>query len=166
MTKLRPLPLLEIVESYLDYNPETGIGVWKRKRMGPGRQVKVGLPAGTINNQGYIYIGLFGQRYAAHRLFWLLYYKQDPGSKFIDHMDLNKSNNKIANLRLVTKSENGLNTLLPSNNKTGVVGVHYCNTTQKFVAQIKVNNQPRHLGRFENIEDAIIARQKAFIRYA
>jgi hypothetical protein len=165
MTKLRPLPLLEIVESYLDYNPETGIGVWKRKTT-PNTPIKIRSKAGSTRNNGYVYIKLFGKEYAAHRLFWLLYYKQDPGSKFIDHMDLNKSNNKIANLRLVTKSENGLNTLLPSNNKTGVVGVHYCNTTQKFVAQIKVNNQPRHLGRFENIEDAIIARQKAFIRYA
>jgi hypothetical protein len=165
MTKARPLPSLEIVESYIDYNPETGIGVWKRKRMGRGKQVKVGLPAGTINNQGYIYIGLSGQRYAAHRLFWLLYYKKDPGDKFIDHIDQNRLNNKIANLRLVTKSQNGLNISLPAHNKTGIIGVHYCTTRQKFVALIKINNQTRYLGRFKNIEDAIAARKKAEIMY-
>jgi hypothetical protein len=165
MTRSKPLPPLEIVESYIDYNPETGIGVWKRKTT-PNTPIKIGSKVGYTKNNGYVYIKFFGKEYAAHRLFWLLYYKQDPGSKFIDHMDLNRSNNKIANLRLVTKSENGLNTSLSSNNKTGAVGVHYCNRTQKFVARIKIHDQPRHLGCFENIEDAIIARQKAFIRYA
>lgn len=165
MTKAIQLPSLEIVESYIDYNPETGIGVWKRKRIGRGARIRVGLPAGTVNNQGYIYIRLFGQRYAAHRLFWLLYYKKDPGNKFIDHIDRNKLNNKIANLRLVTKSQNGLNISPPANNKTGIVGVHYCIITQKFVAQIKVNSQTRFLGRFKNIEDAIAARKKAEIMY-
>jgi|688.fasta_scaffold636161_2 hypothetical protein len=165
MTKARPLPSLEIVESYLDYNPETGIGTWKRKRIGRGAQITVGLPAGTVSNNGYIYIQLFGQRCAAHRLFWLLYYKKDPGDEIIDHIDQNKLNNKIANLRLATRSQNRLNVSPQTNNNTGIVGVHYCNTRQDFIARIKINNQPIHLGRFKNIEDAIAARRKAEIMY-
>jgi hypothetical protein len=162
MTIFKPLPPVEIVESYIDYNPKTGIGVWKRKTT-PSTPVKVGSLAGTISNNGYLRIKLFEKDYAAHRLFWLLHYKQDPGSKIVDHIDRNRLNNKITNLRLVTRSENGLNASLPSNNTTGVVGVSYCNTNKKFFAAITINYKNHFLGYFENIEDAVAARRKAEI---
>jgi hypothetical protein len=164
MKKLRPLPPLEIVESYLNYNSETGIGVWKRTSIKNGK-MEIGSTAGSIQHNGYIYISFFSKKYAAHRLFWLLYYKQDPGSKFIDHIDRNRLNNKIANLRLVTASENALNATTRLNTHTGIIGVCYHIGKKKFSAQIKINYKQYHLGYFEKIEDAIAARRKAEIMY-
>ncbi len=165
MTKAKALPPLEIVESYLDYNPETGIAYWKRKTHSTSNRIKIGFQAGSIHKNNYIWIQLLGNRYAAHRLFWLLYYKEDPGHKFIDHIDRNKLNNKITNLRLATRSENALNVSPKLNNNTGIVGVFYNNNAKKFQAQIKVNRKQFHLGYFEKIEDAIAARKKAEIMY-
>ena len=90
----------------------------------------------------------------------------DPLEKLVDHIDGDKSNNKINNLRLASKSENGRNRVnLPSNNTSGVIGVCWDKKAKKWKAFIMINGKQKHLGYFINIEDAIKARKEAEIKY-
>ena len=98
--------------------------------------------------------------YLAHRLAYLYVYGEMPEGK-LDHKDQDKTNNAISNLRPATNSQNGLNRGLPANNKSGHKGVHWSQNAQKWVAYIKIDRKRRHLGCFDNIEDAISARKAA-----
>ena len=82
----------------------------------------------------------------------------------VDHIDGDKLQNTSTNLRLVTRSQNLMNSKIYKCNKTGIAGVnvHKCG---KWVAYIRVNNKQKHLGLFTNIEDAIKARQEAETKY-
>lgn len=88
----------------LDYNGLTGVFVWRQAR---GGKVKPGDLAGC-DNGGYVQIMVDYHRYAAHRLAWFFVYGVWPTID-IDHIDLNKSNNAISNLREATTSQNGQN---------------------------------------------------------
>ena len=103
MKTIKPLPPIEELKELLYYEADTGLFRWKINSHGP---VKVGGIAGTLENTGYIRVRVNGKRINAHRLAWALYYNQDPGSMQIDHIDENKSNNKIVNLRLASHALN------------------------------------------------------------
>lgn len=76
---------------------------------------------------------------------------------FVDHIDGNRLNNQRHNLRLATKSQNGANRGAPSNNKSGFKGIHFDKFNNKWRAEIWCNNKRKRIGRFERIEDAVIA---------
>jgi|SRR5690554_3484839 len=113
--------------------------------------------AGYERPDGYIYIKIKGKSYAAHSIAWFLHYGMWP-DKILDHEDQNKSNNRISNLRQCSFSENSRNQKLRSTNKSGVVGVHFCKSTKKWVSQIYDNGVQKHLGRFSTKAEAIQAR--------
>jgi hypothetical protein len=84
----------------------------------------------------------------------------------IDHMDGDGLNNKKSNLRIITHQQNAMNQRkLPSNNSTGYIGVTFVKNTNKFQAQIYLNDKQIYLGSFSNIEDAIEARHQAELKY-
>ena len=83
----------------------------------------------------------------------------------IDHINHNRCDNRIKNLRLATNTENHKNKPKQSNNKTGFVGVHWCNTTKRFRATIKVKGQVIGLGYRRTIIEAVILRMKANNKY-
>ena len=102
MARYKALPSYEFISQILDYDEETGEFTWKIR---PSRRVKIGDKAGGKTTKGYITIGYKGQVWLAHRLAWLLSVGEDPGD-LIDHIDEDKCNNRIDNLRISDNSKN------------------------------------------------------------
>lgn len=140
----------------LDYDPHTGVITRKTRwgSKGPGS-----VPGG-ISPQGYRQIGVYGRTYPAHRLAWLLTYGVWPADD-IDHINRNRDDNRITNLRLATRSENLHNTGAQPNNTSGHKGVNWHKRACKWEARICVHRKQKHLGFYANIEDAINARRAA-----
>jgi hypothetical protein len=129
----------------LDYDPGTGIFTWKTGW-------KAGTPAGTPCSLGYISIGI-GKRngFKAHRLAWLYVHGCWPAG-LIDHIDGNSQNNRIANLREATSSDNSVNFHTPRFNKTGFRGVVALNG--KFSSVPRFRGQRFYLGTFDTAAEA------------
>ena len=163
--KARPLPPLEELKEFLDYNPDTGIFTWIK--IPNNNRVKVSRKAGVMDSWTYYISITFKNRvYYAHRLGYYMFHGIDPLEKLVDHIDGDKSNNKINNLRLASKSENGRNRVnLSSNNTSGVIGVCWDKKAKKWKAYIMINGKTKHLGYFINKEDAIKARKEGEIKY-
>ena len=166
--KLHPLPPLEELKECLDYNPDTGVFIWKKKT-NAFSSIKIGQEAGweKVKTETLVYreIGFKQTQYKAHRLAYYMYYGIDPRNIDIDHEDGNGLNNKINNLRLATRSENGRNRGLNKNNTSGVTGVYWNKARNKWMALIKVNGEQKYLGLYINKEDAIQARKEAEKKY-
>lgn len=117
----------------------------------PPGKAKVGDIAGSPHN-GYIQVGLFGRRYYAHRLAWFLHYGRWPQGE-LDHVNGNRADNRIENLREVTRDENAQNRRkAQGNNKLGVLGVY--RHSERFRAQIMAAGGRIHLGLFDTVEEA------------
>lgn len=147
---------LERLRALIDYNPETGSMVWK---ISTSNRNPVGSEAGTIMKHGYRHISIDGKRYLAHRLAWFYFHGSWP--KEIDHIDRDRSNNKLANLRLATRSQNSMNKGTRSDNKSGVTGVTLHKGSQKWRATIHKDGKQVQVGMFETIEEAAKAYQEA-----
>ena len=102
---------------------------------------------------GYRKIRVCGKMYHEHRIIYLIHHGYMPEND-IDHIDRNRSNNKIDNLREVSKSCNARNSGTPSNSSTGVKGVCFVKSKQKYMAHVKINGRKTYLGFFDNIIDA------------
>ncbi|WBK39668.1 hypothetical protein [Xanthomonas phage L522] len=111
----------EQVDQLLAYDPATGELRWKVARGRHGNACKAGSVAGSVNSRGYIQVGVHGRLYQAHRLAWLLHHGAWP-SQQIDHIDRDRTNNRIDNLRECSNSENQQNVGKRSDNKSGVQG--------------------------------------------
>jgi hypothetical protein len=85
--------------------------------------------------------------------------------KYVDHIDRNPFNNRKENLRFAAHIDNSKNRSKRSDNKSGVIGVRWFERTSKWVVRIIVNKKQKHIGYFENKEDAIRARLKAEKEY-
>ncbi len=150
------LMLLDLTTKF-NYDPEIGKFVWKISKSGCSG---VGNEAGGINTFGYRQIRILGKLEMAHRLAWLWYYKDLP-DKELDHINGNKLDNRISNLREVTRSENVNNNLKPlKHNKCGFRGVSYYGEGV-YKAQIRYENNYRSLGLFKTAEEAHSAYLKA-----
>jgi hypothetical protein len=138
------------LKELLQYNPETGVFTWINKM---GRRVKAGAKAGCLTKRGYVQIRINFKSYAAHRLAWLYIHESFP-SMSIDHIDGDKTNNAIKNLRLATIAENCQN-LKKSRGKTGFLGVTKDSVRgNRWKASIKLNGKQKHLGWFKTPEEA------------
>ncbi len=93
-------------ERYLIYEPDTGLLIW---RVTLCSTAIAGNVAGTRSKKGYIQVQINKKRYYAHNIAWIMSEGEIPSGYEIDHIDLDKSNNKLENLRLSTKSQNQRN---------------------------------------------------------
>ena len=140
----------EEVNELLDYDPETGLFRWRKTIT--GRAQAGGIPGCSVN--GYRFIGIGNRRYAAHRLAWLFMHGAWP-AKFIDHINGDPSDNRIANLREVTFSENLQNQRrAQKRSKSGLLGVSFHKARQRWRAQIAVDGTGHHIGYFDSPEAA------------
>ena len=148
------------LKKILEYDKDTGIFTWKVRK---AYRTKIGSVAGTLY-KGYSYILISRKRYSAARLAWLYVYGEFPKNN-IDHINQNKSDNRISNLRDVTNSENMKNRPMMSSNFSGIVGVSWSKTREKWHAQIRNSGKVINLGLFDNVGDAKRAREEAKIKY-
>ena len=150
----------EYLTKVLEYEPESGTFIWKIRA---SRAVKPGNIAGSLNKNGYLLIKVGKYIYRAHRLAWFYFYGQWPPIEAyqIDHIDGNKLNNAIKNLRAVSNAKNTRNHKLYSHNTSGVSGVSFAEANNKWKATIKYNSKNIHLGYYAKFEDAVKAREIA-----
>lgn len=141
----------------LNYDPETGIFFWKKPT---ASWLRCGDLAGSATKDGAVRIKIDGRLYLAHRLAWLYFYGDWP-ERCIDHINRDRSDNRISNLRLASRVENGQNSNVQKNNKSGVTGVYWRSDRHAWRAEITVNKKKIILGSYQNKCDAINARSKA-----
>lgn len=141
---ITPEKLREIVS----YDPETGVFTWRKTR---GR-ARAGNVAGTPHNEGYISIVALRGRYLAHRLAWFYVHGEWPQDD-IDHINGDRSDNRISNLRDVSRSENLQNVATARKSSThGFIGAS--RQGGRWKARIKLNGKETHLGLFDTPEEA------------
>jgi len=145
------------LKELLYYNPETGIFRWKVRR---GSRGKIGAIAGSIDSKGYRRTGISGYVYATHRLVWFYMNGEWPLDQ-IDHINGDKMDNRIINLRLVSNLENSKNQRLRSTNTSGFNGVVWHKAGRKWHTSIWVGGKNIYLGLFSKFDDAVAARRKA-----
>jgi len=138
-----------VFSEYLDYSPDTGVLIWKLRN---SNRCVVGREAGFVNPLGYRCLGFRGKQYLSHRVAWLLYYRSWP-SGFIDHKDGNRSNNKIDNLRLCTKSQNNRNRMI-TGGSSKYKGVCWDSSKGLWMASIYLDGKNKYLGRFTSEREA------------
>lgn len=138
------------VRSVLSYEPETGLLTWCKQ---VARNIKPGTTINPMRNHGnYVQIQIDKKLYYTHRLAWLHFYGTSPVGS-IDHIDGDKTNNRISNLRDVSVSVNAQNQKRPMNhNKSGFLGVNAIGN--RFRAQINVDGVQQYLGTFDTPEVA------------
>lgn len=136
--------MMDQVSDLVSYDPLTGKFAWKVSR---GTKKK-GAEAGTIRLDGYIAIQLNGKKIQAASIAWYLTHGYWP--KLVDHINRNKQDNRLVNLREATSSQNGVNR--GRTQKSGYRGVYPSNS--KWIAKITVNKVPVYLGTFDTPEEA------------
>lgn len=156
-----PLPPVDELRRIFEYDSETGLLTWKTDRFNRLRRcvAKAGEVAGAFHH-GYQLISLGSREdrayFHAHRIAWKLFHGEEPPSQ-IDHIDRNRRNNAIANLRAASQSGNAANRSVAKDNKSGCPGVMWDTRLKKWKAYIKRT----HLGYFTEFQAAVAARKKA-----
>jgi hypothetical protein len=146
----------ERLSSILSYDPETGLFLWLEST---SPRIRIGEQAGS-KTQGYINIQVDGVLYRAHRLAWLHVYGEWP-EKGIDHINGISSDNRIANLREASQSQNTANARRKVTCQSGFKGVTLYRN--KWVATIGKGGKKKHLGCFDTPEAAHAAYSAAAI---
>lgn len=134
------------LKEILDYNPDTGIFTWKKSKI-----MSTNAVAGYINHQKYVVISISGKKHQAHRLAWLYVYGKFP-NMFIDHINGDRADNRIDNLRDVSNRVNGCNRKIHREGK--LPGCTFLKSSNKWQAQIKQNNVYKYLGCFDSQMEA------------
>ena len=114
-------------------------------------------------NDGYYTIKLNGKKYRLHRIIFACHHGYFP--EYIDHIDGDKLNNNIENLRECTKSQNTYNSKLMCTNTSGYKGVSFIKEIKKYRVNMMINGKQKHLGYFENPIEAAKGYDKAAIEY-
>jgi hypothetical protein len=146
----------------LDVDVENGVCNWRprdehSKFDAYWNRKHAGKRAGGLNSQGYRVINMNETHHREHHLIWLVVYGRWPTE--IDHIDGDRTNNRISNLREVSRSENRKNVGLTTQNKTGVPGV--IEYSYGWVARVSLRGKTHHLGTFKTFDEAVAARRAA-----
>lgn len=139
------------LQELLNYNSETGIFYWKNNKKG---HVKKGDLAGSNHVKGYITIRIGGKDYLAHRLALIISGVEIPIDRQIDHINGNKKDNRLSNLRLASYNQNNQNVGIRRDNLSGFKGVGFESKRNKWRARIRSNNKIKWLGYFDTPEEA------------
>lgn len=165
----RKLPDPELLRKLLSYDPETGILTWRERPLEMFKNKAsfarwnsryAGKEAFVTEVAGYKIGSLLKGHYRAHRIIWAMLYSAPPVGQ-IDHINGDRSDNRLVNLRCVSIAENRRNQKTPITNTSGFIGVGWHKHTGKWRASIKINGRGIHLGGFDTIEEAIQAREAA-----
>ena len=147
----------ERLKELLHYDPETGILTWL---ISPRNNVPAGSVAGRIDKKGYVRIVYQKNLYQGHWLAWFFVHNKWPDNE-LDHINGNPTDNRIANLRDVTRKQNMENKKIYKTNKSGYSGVNWHTKKNRWVVRIGHYGKRISIGEFINLQDAIAARIKA-----
>jgi|APSaa5957512535_1039671.scaffolds.fasta_scaffold25270_6 hypothetical protein len=161
MKEPRELPSQRKLQDLFNYDPFTGDLI--RNHSIANNSTNAGDIAGRITHLGYRVVKIENVAWQAHRLIWKHVHGEDP--LIIDHINHDRADNRIHNLRSVTHKENQKNRAIHSDNKSGVTGVSWCKVMEKWRATIYTQEKCKHLGHFDSIDDAGEARKRAEIKY-
>lgn len=141
-----------------EYRIINGFEKYEVSNLGNVRNVRTQRLLNLCISNGYYQVNLHGDKITkpirVHRLVALAFIDNPDNKKFVDHIDSNKLNNNVTNLRWATPSENGQNRGIQKNSKSGVKGVFWENKAKKWRSQITIDGIKIHIGYFESIEDA------------
>lgn len=165
---VKELPDVALLHKALIYEPDTGRLVWRERSrdMCPSDAHQMtwnkrfaGKEAGCHSYKGVCFHFL-GRLLKAHRVAWYLHYGVQPSGQ-IDHINGNPCDNRLINLRDVTRAENQRNMKRRSNNRSGSLGVSWDTRRKKWYASIRAEGKTKSLGRHDTLEAAINARKQA-----
>ena len=121
---------------------------------------------GAPDGKGYRVINYYGKSTRVHRVIWIEANGPIPDGYVVDHINRDKSDNRLCNLRLLTTSQNGQNSDKPlRNNSSGVRGVSWSKTRNKWRAAIKHDGVSRHIGLYKTLEEAEAAYKAQAIKH-
>ena len=156
----------ERANELLRYEPSSGKLFWKKTTT---NRVSVGDEAGSFSKStGYIQIQVDNKPYTLHRIAILLTTGVYDKTVQVDHINHDRTDNRLENLRVVSSAENMRNLSLRNTNKTGITGVFVSYTrkgTKRYRASIKYNQKTIFLGNYDTLEEAAAARLEAEIKY-
>ena len=154
----------EELREQLDYDPETGVFT---RRVTMSNRIKIGDVAGSLSDEGYLKFRVNNKRYFAHRLAWLYVHGVWPCAQ-IDHINGDRDDNRIANLREATCVENSRNSKKRRGGRCRLKGVYI--QKHRFGAQIRVQGKNIYLGYYDTEEEAhaayVAAAEKEFGAFA
>ena len=150
----KTLPSQQDLLAVLAYDPTTGALKWRN----PNGLHRADAVAGNINSLGYRVVSVLGVQYRAHRVCWKMHHGTDPVG-MLDHINGDKLDNRIENLREADHALNARNRSIGRNNRSGYAGVDA--HMGRYRAVITVNNRAMHLGLFDTPQAAFIAYVRA-----
>lgn len=160
MKKIRVYPSYEELSKRFDFNHHTGEFTYK---INVGTLIKKGYTTcGCIDSSGYRVIAINRIQYKAHRIAWILYHKDIDHLKDIDHINGNRSDNRIKNLRLASTQENSQNRIISKNNTFGHEGIRqrfdHKHKSKPYEASISFYGK-RYFKCFLTVKEAIVWRK-------
>lgn len=144
------------LHEWFNYEPETGNIYWKKS---PKPSIKPGDLVKAKHGCGYLLASVKGKTFLQHRLAWFLYYGEWPYDQ-VDHIDGDRKNNKLTNLRLASKKENMWNSKGKPNKTSEYKGVSWDRVRNKWAVYIKYDNKVKNVGRFNNEVEAALTYDK------
>ena len=144
----------EKLKTLLSYDPDTGVFTNQVTR---NPRAKAGTPAGALTSEGYIAFQINGAKIYAHRAVWLYVHGVWP-EKEIDHINRNRADNRLVNLRQASRLNNSHNTGKHAKNTSGHKGVTWHPKNKKWQVQMSANNKTFYIGQFACLSDAVQAR--------
>lgn len=163
----KALPSPEVLRQLLRYEPETGKLFWRERdpSVFVGASAWNGRLSGkeaftALDSKGYRRGCIFNSSYAAHRIIWTLWHGCPPPDQ-IDHINGDRQDNSLRNLRAATPSENMRNKRRSRTNSSGRTGVSWSKSAGAWIATIAAGGLQVHLGTFCVYGDAVAARESA-----
>jgi len=166
MRLTKKLPPVAYLRQRFDYDPDTGIVRWKWYEPHPlsWNARYAGTATGYEGEHGHLITGLDRKLWYLHRIIWAVYHGADTDFE-IDHINHDRRDNRIANLRLATSGMNSRNRSKHIDNRSGRTGVFWRPREQKWAAVICVNYRVHQLGYYVDLADAIAALEAAEIKF-